>query len=290
MLLILLRTVSTCVENTISLWNIENSGCRLKTSHIVKNNNCDVRIDAMCLGSFKEEPLIGCGNNDFSLQIYHSNHNNESSLMWDMKHAHDDYINDCKLLYSNSGEYGIVSCSDDHTIRIWDVKDDKIQMEYRTKSTPLSIVTHKDKPDYFWVSEINGTIKLYDKSSSSPVCTLSAGSKAPFHQIDWNNMQEQYIGGVDNGKWYIWDWKMGKLLSSAGSLCNATGFNWSYSNSNLFTIRSSSEVLLWDTDHLGTGCLQLQQKSKIQDVTWLGDQSCCVIASGGSLIFWNINS
>ena len=137
---------------------------------------------------------------------------------------------------------------------------------------------------------MDGTVKLYDKESPSPICTLAASSKSPFTQIDWNNQSVDTIGGVDRDKWYVWNWRAGKLQASAGTLCEASGFNWSYSHPNLFTVHSSSEVLLWDTDHLGIGCLQLQETAPIQDVTWLGDQPSCLIASGGNLIFWNINT
>jgi len=283
-----LRTISTCVNNTISLWNLEDKGCRLVSSEIVQNPRtaAALRVDAMSLGSFATDSLIACGNNDLSLQVY--NNRASQKLRWNSPNAHDSYINDLKFLYSSSAEFGIVSCADDQTIRVWDVNSDSVAVEYKTRSTPVSIATHKDMPDQFWVAEIDGAVKLYDKSSSSPICSLSSASKLPFHQMDWNNQAVNMIGGTDRGKWYLWDWKAGKIFASGGTLCEATGFHWSFSQRNLFTVNSSSEALIWDTDHLGVGCSQLHQKSRIHDVTWLGDNACCVVASGGNLIFWNI--
>ena len=91
-------------------------------------------------------------------------------------------------------------------------------------------------------------------------------------------------------KWYVWDWKAGKIFASSRTLCDATGFNWSFSHHNLFTVNSNNEVLLWDTEHLGVGCHQLETRSKVEDVTWIGDEPCCITATGGTLVFWNINA
>jgi len=288
----LLRTISLSVDSTISLWALEEKGCGLIYSNEVQNpQSAKLRIDAMSLGATDSRPLVACGNNDLSIQIYGMD-DLSSDPKWRRPHAHDSYINDCKFLYSNSGDLGLVTCSDDQTIRVWNINagPSETELEFRTRSTPVSIATHREMPDHFWVAEIDGTVKLYDRNSSVPVCTLSSSSKFPFHQMDWNNQSVNLIGGVDRGKWFVWDWKMGQIASSAGTLCEATGFHWSYSHKNLFSIHSSSEVLIWDTNHLGVGCDQLQRRTRIHDSTWLSDNPCSITATGGNLIFWNINT
>ena len=36
---------------------------------------------------------------------------------------------------------------EDQTIRVWDLETSEIAMEYHTRSTPISITTHKDMPN-----------------------------------------------------------------------------------------------------------------------------------------------
>jgi len=286
----LVRTIATCVENNLALWKLENEGCTLTASQRVTNEAGEgLRVDALSLGSFQSAPLIACGHNDFSLQVFRQTEESDGlTLEWQQSHAHSDYVNDCAFLYSNSGQSSLVSCSEDQTIRVWDLETSEIAMEYHTRSTPISITTHKDMPNQFWVAEEDGTIKLYDKVSSMPLCTLASPSHLPLSQISWNNQSSDLIGAVDRGKWYVWNWREGKMIASGRSMCEsgATGFQWSFSHQNLFTVYSHSEILLWDMNHLGIGCQQLQPPAQVQDVTWMGDEACTVFASGGSLTFW----
>ena len=140
------------------------------------------------------------------------------------------------------------------------------------------------------MAERDGTLKLYNKGASSPLCTLASPSKQPFQQISWNPNTPEQVGGADSSKWYVWDWRGGKLLESASTQCEAAGFQWSLSHPNLFAVHSRSEVLLWDMNHLSVGCQQFTQPQPIQDVAWLGDEACAVIASAGALTFWRVQA
>ena len=166
------------MENNLSLWSLENGGCRLQSSQNATNKRGEVlRLDAMGLGSFHLDPLVVCGANDRSISIHRPLSAEEPSFTRSQAHGSVrkcpvGFILHCHCSTSTIAssstatrgsvtlflalvrspgyceDYRLTHIVDDHMIRVWDINNDQdVVCQYRTRSAPISISTHKDMPN-----------------------------------------------------------------------------------------------------------------------------------------------
>ncbi|XP_053999095.1 nucleoporin Nup37 [Hylaeus anthracinus] len=135
---------------------------------------------------------------DFKIRLYSSDMTNDT--VHEMK-GHKDYIN--SICYETEGEI-LASVSDDHTCKLWAVKeDDECISTFYLTSPGMSIRFHPEKSGKLLIGEKNGLIHMYDVRSQQAIMSLDA-DVVPLMSIDWGPNPLK-VAGIAAGKLILWD-------------------------------------------------------------------------------------
>lgn len=135
---------------------------------------------------------------DFKIRLYSSDLNENTVCQME---GHKDYIN--SICYETEGEL-LASVSDDHTCKLWAVKEDEkcISTFYLT-SPGMSVSFHLEKSGKLLVGEKNGLIHMYDVRSQQAIMSLDTDI-VPLMSIDWGPNPLK-VAAIAAGKLILWD-------------------------------------------------------------------------------------
>ncbi|XP_043593911.1 nucleoporin Nup37 [Bombus pyrosoma] len=135
---------------------------------------------------------------DFKIRLYSSDLNENTVCQME---GHKDYIN--SICYETEGEL-LASVSDDHTCKLWAVKEDEkcISTFYLT-SPGMSVNFHLEKSGKLLVGEKNGLIHMYDVRSQQAIMSLDTDI-VPLMSIDWGPNPLK-VAAIAAGKLILWD-------------------------------------------------------------------------------------
>nr|XP_034176018.1 nucleoporin Nup37 [Osmia lignaria] len=135
---------------------------------------------------------------DFKIRLYSSDMNDDT--VCEMK-GHKDYVN--SICYETEGEI-LASVSDDHTCKLWAVKEDeKCISTFYLKSPGMSVCFHPEKSGKFLVGEKKGLIHMYDIRSQQAIMSLDTDI-VPLMSIDWGSNLLR-VAAMVAGKLVLWD-------------------------------------------------------------------------------------
>ncbi|KZC13807.1 PREDICTED: nucleoporin Nup37 [Dufourea novaeangliae] len=221
---------------------------------------------------------------DFRIRLYTSNMTDDTVCEME---GHKDYIN--SICYETEGEI-LASASDDHTCKLWAVKEDEkcISTFYLT-SPGMTIRFHPEKPGKFLVGEKNGQIHMYDVRSQQAIMSLDADI-VPLMSIDWGSNPFK-IAGIAAGKLLLWDISNLSLPQESGPLHIEGGLIVKFSPvydhlvatigrpDNLLKIRnvkSDQEILCGQVKLIG-------------GITWHYSEPYICAASDREIRFWKVS-
>jgi len=96
--------------------------------------------------------------------------------------GHSDYINGIAF-EPETGEL-VISCSDDHTARMWDTSAGALLHTFHLNSPGMSVCWHPSEAGKLLVAQKSGLISLFNSSNYSPILTLDCCS-SPLLGADW---------------------------------------------------------------------------------------------------------
>ncbi|KAK0095844.1 hypothetical protein PV326_007210 [Microctonus aethiopoides] len=136
---------------------------------------------------------------DFKIRIYNSNLNDIN--VYEILEGHKDYVND--ISYESEGVL-IASVSDDHTCKLWAVKEDqKCVSTFYLTSPGMSVCWHNEESGKLLVAEKNGLIHMYNIRSQQAIMSLDAGVVS-LASADWGPNPLK-VACLAAGDLYLWD-------------------------------------------------------------------------------------
>lgn len=136
---------------------------------------------------------------DFKIRLYNSNLNDVNT--YEILEGHRDYVN--SISYEPDGEF-LASVSDDHTCKLWDIKEDQTCVSTFYLTSPgVTVCWHKEESGKLLVAEKNGIIHMYNVRNQQAIMSLDAGT-VPLTSADWgpNSLK---VATVAAGELLVWD-------------------------------------------------------------------------------------
>ncbi|EFN63084.1 Nucleoporin Nup37 [Camponotus floridanus] len=136
---------------------------------------------------------------DFKIRLYNSDLNDTN--VYEILEGHKDYTN--AISYEPEGEL-LASVSDDHTCKLWAVKEDqKCVSTFFLTSPGTSVCWHNEESGKLLVAEKNGLIRMYNVRSQQAIMSLDSGA-VPLIAADWapNPLK---VASMAAGELLLWD-------------------------------------------------------------------------------------
>ncbi|XP_044594563.1 nucleoporin Nup37 isoform X1 [Cotesia glomerata] len=172
---------------------------------------------------------FGVAGSDFKIRLFTSDLNDKD--VFETLEGHKDYIN--AIAFESEGEL-LASVSDDHTCKLWAVKETpKLLATLYLKSPGMSVCWHNEESGKLLVAEKNGLIRLYNVRSQKAIMSMDA-SVVPLMSADWS-LNPLKVACVSAGELVVWDVSrpsrpvISRTLHTEGSLI----IKFSRSNENL---------------------------------------------------------
>jgi nuclear pore complex protein Nup37 len=115
--------------------------------------------------------------------------------------GHKDYTN--AISYEPEGEL-LASVSDDHTCKLWAVKENqKCVSTFFLTSPGISVCWHSEESGKLLVAEKNGLIRMYNVRSQQAIMSLDSGA-VPLTAADWGPNPLKVVS-MAAGELLLWD-------------------------------------------------------------------------------------
>lgn len=135
---------------------------------------------------------------DFKIRLYNSNLNDVNT--YEILEGHKDYIN--SISYESEGEL-LASVSDDHTCKLWAVKENqKCISTFHLTSPGMNVCFHDEESGKLLVGEKNGLIHMYNVRSQQAIMSLDAGISLT--SVDWGPNPLKVVS-MAAGELLLWD-------------------------------------------------------------------------------------
>ncbi|CAB0035919.1 unnamed protein product [Trichogramma brassicae] len=139
------------------------------------------------------------GGADFKIRLYNSDLS-ENNIV-EVLEGHKDYVN-C-IAYDPDGEV-LASVSDDHTCKLWAIKEDqKCILTLPLHTSGMVVRWHAEEIGKLLVGEKNGVIRMYNVRSQQAIMSLDAGT-IPMLTADWS-LNPIKVACVASGELIVWD-------------------------------------------------------------------------------------
>lgn len=136
---------------------------------------------------------------DFKIRLYNSNLNDVYT--YEILEGHKDYVN--AVSYEPEGEL-LASVSDDHTCKLWAVKEEqKYVSTFYLTSPGTGVRFHGEESGKLLVAEKSGLIHMYNVRSQQAIMSLDAGV-VPLMSADWGPNPLRVVA-IASGELLLWD-------------------------------------------------------------------------------------
>jgi len=116
--------------------------------------------------------------------------------------GHTNYVN--YVTYEPAGQF-LASVSDDHTCKIWNIKEDNsCTATFFLTSPGMAVCYHREEVGKLLVAEKNGLIHLYNILSHQAILSLDSGC-VPLMSADWSPSNCLLVAAVAGGELLVWD-------------------------------------------------------------------------------------
>ncbi|KYN40352.1 Nucleoporin Nup37 [Trachymyrmex septentrionalis] len=222
---------------------------------------------------------------DFKIRLYNSNLNDVN--MFEILEGHKDYMN--AISYEPEGEL-LASVSDDHTCKLWAVKENqKCVSTFYLTSPGTSVCWHNEESGKLLVAEKNGLIRMYNVRSHQAIMSLDSGV-VPLTAADWGPNPLK-VASIAAGELLLWDVSRPSRPLDERTLHVEGGLTVkiSHANENLVSSIGWPDNLL-KVVNLKSKVVVLCGKVKlIGGMTWHYKLPYVCAGSDRELCFWRIN-
>ena len=107
------------------------------------------------------------------------------------------------ISYDPEGEL-LASVSDDHTCKLWAVKEDQqCILTFPLTGPGVNVCWHSEETGKLLVAEKNGIIRMYNVRSQQAIMSVDAGS-IPLSTADWGPNPLK-VACIASGEFILWD-------------------------------------------------------------------------------------
>ena len=201
--------------------------------------------------------------------------------------GHDNYIND--IAYESEGEL-LASVSDDHTCKLWAVKEEqKYVSSFHLTSPGMSVCWHSEESGKLLVAEKNSLIHMYNVRSQQAIMSLDAGT-VPVMSADWGPNPLK-VACLAAGELLLWDVSRPSRPIESRTLHIEGGLavKFAIGNENIVATLGRPDNLIKVTN-IRTKQVVLCGKVKlVGGITWHHKLPYLCAASDRELFFWRVN-
>lgn len=222
---------------------------------------------------------------DFKIRLYNSDLNNVN--IYEVLEGHKDYVN--AIAYEAEGDL-LASTSDDHTCKLWAVKEEqKCVCTFHLTSPGTNVRWHNEESGKLLAAEKNGLIHMYNVRSQQAIMSLDSGT-VPLTSADWapNPLKVVCLAA---GELLIWDVSRPSRPTESRSLYVEVGLiaKFSPSNDNLVASLGRPDNLLKVTDLRTKQVALCGRVSLTGGLTWHHKLPYICAGSDRELYIWRIN-
>ncbi|XP_034243185.1 nucleoporin Nup37 [Thrips palmi] len=138
-------------------------------------------------------------DSEFNVSYFDSTQNANSCVK--VLGNHSDYIN---ALACDPERNYLASTSDDHTCKLWPLKEGAEDITFYLTSPGMSVRWHRQEPSKLLVAEKCGLIRMYNIETQRAILSLDAGH-CPLMAADWSPSNCSRVGCVAGGDLVIRD-------------------------------------------------------------------------------------
>ncbi|XP_034936638.1 nucleoporin Nup37 [Chelonus insularis] len=223
---------------------------------------------------------------DFKIRLYHSNLNDVN--IYEILEGHKDYIN--AIAYEAEGEL-VASVSDDHTCKLWAIKEDnKSVSTFYLTSPGVSVCWHNEESGKLLVAEKNGLIHLYNVRSQQAIMSLDANI-VPLVSADWSPNPLK-VACVAAGELLVWDVSRPSrpILNHTVYVEGGSVMKFSNGNENLIACIGRPDNALKVVNLKNKQVILSGNVKLIGGLTWHHKLPYVCAGSDREVFFWRINS
>ncbi|PSN45603.1 Nucleoporin Nup37 [Blattella germanica] len=116
--------------------------------------------------------------------------------------GHTNYVN--AITFEPEGEY-LASVSDDHTCKIWAIKENNSCIAtFHLTSPGMSVCCHREDSGKLLVAEKNGLLHLYNVINQQAILSFDSGN-VPLMAADWSASNNLRVAAIAAGELLVWD-------------------------------------------------------------------------------------
>lgn len=222
---------------------------------------------------------------DFKIRLYNSNLNEVNE--YEVLDGHRDYIN--AISYESEGEL-LASVSDDHTCKLWSVKEDqKYVTSFYLTSPGMSVCWHSEESGKLLVAEKNSLIHMYNVRSQQAIMSLDGGT-VPLSSADWGPNPLKVVC-LAAGELLLWDVSRPSRPTESRNVHveGGSSVKFSLSSENLVASIGRPDNLIKVTNLRTKQIVLCGKVQLVGGMTWHHKLPYLCAGSDRELLFWRVN-
>ncbi|XP_001606460.1 nucleoporin Nup37 [Nasonia vitripennis] len=223
---------------------------------------------------------------DFKIRLYNSDLS--ESNIFEVLEGHKDYTND--ICYDPDGEL-LASVSDDHTCKLWAIKEDqKCILTFPLTAPGMTVRWHTEETGKLLVAEKNGIIRMYNVRSQQAIMSVDAGT-IPLLTADWSPNPLK-VACISSGELILWDMSRPSRPLEKRTLHVEGGLimKFSPSNENLVASIGRPDNILKVVNLKSKPLVLCGRVRLLGGLTWHQRIQIVCAGSDRQLLFWKVNN
>ncbi|KAL2918465.1 TOR complex subunit lst8 [Polyrhizophydium stewartii] len=224
-------------DHTIRFWEALSGVCLRTIQHTDSVNRLAISPD--------KRFLAAAGNPH--VRLYDVQSNNPSPVMSFEGHTG----NITAIAFQSAGRW-IVTCSEDGTIKIFDVRAPNIQRDYELRSPVNDVIIHPNQGELVSCDQ-NGSIRVWDLAENSCTHELVPEEDTPVRSVSMANDGSLLVAANNKGNYYVWRTRTGQDATEFEALTKVAAHTkyitkclLSPDNRLLATCSADHTVKIWD--------------------------------------------
>lgn len=231
--------------------------------------------------------IIGTGTKSGIINIYTADVKQNSETEESPITAHEDCVND--LAFEPIEGQELVSVSDDHTSKVWNVSSGELICSFPLGYPGMSVCWHPEQQGKFMVAELGGRVRFYDMKSQQAILSVDC-KKQCLTSADWCWLNQSKIGASSDMEWHLWDITKSSfpLESQQSHSGGCSKILWSKHNEDVFLTLGSPKnaVKVYHLGHRQPIMHKMHEAS--MSASWHRTLPICAVAGNEAIHFYDV--
>ncbi|KAF9341836.1 TOR complex subunit lst8 [Linnemannia elongata] len=277
--------VTAAYDHVIRFWDATNTTCLRTIQHP------DAQVNKLCISPDKQ--YLAAASNPH-VRLYDINSGHPNPVVSFKGHT----SNVTAVAFHCEGKW-MVTASEDHTVKIWDIRCPDAQRIFDHKAPVNDVVIHPNQGELISCDQ-NGSIKLWDIGESSCTRELVPEEDIPVRSVTVANDGSSLIAANNTGNCYVWKMTHSRdftdfqpITKFAAHEKYITKCVLSPDVKHLATCSADSTVKIWKTDNYSfeLETTLVGHERWVWDCAFSADSEYLVTASSDKTArLWNLSS